>query len=45
MSQNIDFLEKNSTIAPEEYIFLEAIQDEQKRNEVISILKSAGLLA
>lgn len=37
--------ETNQTLAPGDRLFLAAIQDEQKRAEVISILKSAGLLA
>ena len=30
--------------APEDRLFLAAIQDENKRNEVISILKRVGLI-
>ncbi len=35
---------ENQTLAPEDRLFLAAIQDEQKRQEVISILKHAGLI-
>ena len=39
-----DATEKRGADAPEDRLFLAAIQDKNKRKEVISILKRAGLV-
>lgn len=35
----------NKQLAPDEQAFLEAIQDEETRRKIISVLKSAGLIS
>lgn len=44
MNQTEITKDDDQTLAPEDRLFLAAIQDEQKRQEVISILKHAGLI-